>query len=307
MKRDTWIALALGGVVLLADVTLRAQEEPAPPPPMLMLQGGMPGEEGPETAAVGFGERIELLGFGGLHGGKIVKNAPFTATATSETNQTLVDGNRISRKTQTNLYRDGQGRFRKEVTMPAIGPLAASGHARSFVVISDPVAGASYVLEPDDKIARKLPDFRGKWRDRAGKPGNGERERGLRTFKEKMDQNVQTESLGTQNINGVNAEGTRYTRTIPAGQIGNDKPINVVSERWYSPDLQMVVMSKHSDPRFGDTTYTVTNIQRQEPPASLFSVPSDYTVQQGPGPKRGMRRFRGEPPPDAPAPPPPGN
>ena len=297
MRRNTWVVPVLTGAFMAFAGIARGQEEA--PPPILMLQGGVPGE-GPETAAVGFGERVELLGFGGLHGGKVVKNAPFTATATSETTQILADGNRISRKTQTNLFRDSQGRFRKEVTMPAIGPLAASGQPHSFVVISDPVAGTNYILEASEKIARKLPGSGGKWKDKPGKLDKGER--GFRTFKEKMDQNVQTESLGTQSINGVNAEGTRYTRTIPAGQIGNDKPINVISERWYSPDLQMVVMSKHTDPRFGDTTYTVTNIQRQEPAASLFSVPSDYTVKEGP--RRGMRKFRGGAPPDAPAPPP---
>src|SRR5207249_9818645 len=85
---------------------------------------------------------------------------------------------------------------------------------------------------------------------------------------------LKTESLGTQTINSVTAQGTRYTRTIPAGQIGNEQPIIIVSERWYSPDLQIVVMSKRSDPRFGETTYQLTNLQRSEPAASLFQVPA---------------------------------
>ena len=89
-------------------------------------------------------------------------------------------------------------------------------------------------------------------------------------------------------INGVSAQGTRHTRTIPAGQIGNEKAITIVSEKWYSPDLQMTVMSKHSDPRFGQTTYNLTNIQQKEPDASLFAVPAGYTIQQG-GRGPGMR------------------
>jgi len=97
----------------------------------------------------------------------------------------------------------------------------------------------------------------------------------------------------------VNAEGTRTARTIPAGEMGNEKPITIVSERWYSTDLQMDVRSTHSDPRFGDTTYTLTNIQRSEPDASLFVVPSDYTVKQG---KHGMMMFQQAPPPPPPAP-----
>src|SRR5260370_20613434 len=106
-----------------------------------------------------------------------------------------------------------------------------------------------------------------------------------RTFKEGKAElanaNAKNESLGTQTIDGVNAEGTRTTRTIRAGEIGNESPITVVSERWYSADLQMDVKSTHSDPRFGNTTYTLTNIQRAEPAASLFAVPSGYTVTTG--------------------------
>jgi len=93
--------------------------------------------------------------------------------------------------------------------------------------------------------------------------------------------NLQVEDLGTQTIAGVTAQGTRFTRTIPAGQIGNEKLISIVHERWYSNDLQTVVMSKRSDPWSGETTYTLTNINRTEPDASLFTVPSDYAVTQG--------------------------
>ena len=91
---------------------------------------------------------------------------------------------------------------------------------------------------------------------------------------------VVSTSLGTQTVGGVSAEGTRYTRTIPVGQIGNSKPLVIVTERWYSPDLQMVVMTKRTDPRAGETIFSVSNIQRQEPAASLFQIPADYTLQQ---------------------------
>jgi hypothetical protein len=104
-----------------------------------------------------------------------------------------------------------------------------------------------------------------------------------RLQKEEASGAVKKETLGAQTIGGVNAEGTRITRTIAAGQIGNDKPIQIVFERWYSPDLQIVVKSTRTDPRFGTTTYTLKSVQRTEPAASLFAVPPDYTVQQGPG------------------------
>ena len=91
-----------------------------------------------------------------------------------------------------------------------------------------------------------------------------------------------TESLGTQTIGGVFAVGTRTTRTIPAGEIGNERPLEITSEVWTSPDLQMVVMSKRNDPRIGETVYRLTNIQRAEPDPSLFQIPSGFTTRQGP-------------------------
>ena len=82
-------------------------------------------------------------------------------------------------------------------------------------------------------------------------------------------------------IEGVEAEGTRVTITIPAGEIGNTLPIEVIDETWHSSELQLVVMSKHRDPRSGETTYRLTNLSRSEPDRSLFEVPADYTVQEG--------------------------
>jgi len=95
--------------------------------------------------------------------------------------------------------------------------------------------------------------------------------------------NAKTEQLGTMYIEGVQADGTRVTTTIPAGEIGNERPNNIVDERWYSPDLQMTVMTKHSDPRNGETNFSLKNINRSSPPPHLFEVPSDYTVNAGGG------------------------
>jgi hypothetical protein len=104
---------------------------------------------------------------------------------------------------------------------------------------------------------------------------------GDRVFAYSSDAEVNRESLGTQTIEGVEAEGTRVTYTIAAGKIGNERPIVTVNERWYSPELQTVVLSKNSDPRMGETTYRLTNISRDEPDPSLFQVPADYTVKEG--------------------------
>jgi hypothetical protein len=291
MKVMGKIFVALCGVFLAAGIAIAQQGAPPPAP---MRQSGM--QQGPGLRP--FAERIEILGFGGWRGGKVVTGAPFSALAVTEMDQTLADGNKITRRTKTKMYRDSQGRVRREVTLPAMGPFAAQGQPRTFVVIQDPIAETTYLLDPDRKTARLLPDRFGKGRanreDSASKRMNAE-----------VSADFQKESLGTKNISGISAEGTRYTRTIPAGQIGNEKPITLVRETWYSPDLQMMVMIKRSDPRFGNTTYTLTNIQRSEPSADLFKVPSDYTVKQG-GRGRAMRFMRKGQTPPAPAPNPPG-
>jgi hypothetical protein len=92
---------------------------------------------------------------------------------------------------------------------------------------------------------------------------------------------VTKEQLGTKTVNGVQAEGVRVTRTIPAGAIGNDKPIEVVTERWYSTDLQMVVMTTHTDPMMGTVSVKLASVVRGDPDPGLFQIPSDYKVETG--------------------------
>jgi hypothetical protein len=290
MIRKAWTSVTLCGVLLLAAGVSWAQQGTPPPPEKmkLMTQEGAPGEGGP------FGQRMELLGFEGMHGGKVVTGAPFSAVAISESTQSLSDGNNITRKTQTTLYRDSQGRFRKEVNFSAVGILAEPGQPRSIVVIQDPVANVGYSLDPDRKIARKM-SFAGPARSSNGRPME---RMNNRLQKQLADGSLKQEDLGTQTISGVTATGTRYTHTIPAGQIGNVKAIVMVSERWYSDELQMVVKSTRSDPRFGTSTYTVTNIHRTEPATALFTVPADYTVQEG---GRGHRGRGVVPPPPPPS------
>jgi hypothetical protein len=166
---------------------------------------------------------------------------------------------------------------RRETALPVIGPLVATGKSNPFILIDDPVASAAYILHPDTKSAEQLPGPRRGMRD----VGASQDKFDAHVQQEIANGTLKKEDLGTQTFNGIPAQGTRYTRIIPVGQIGNDKPITVVNETWYSADLQVVVKSMRTDPRFGSTNYTLTNIQRQEPAATLFAVPSDYTVRQG--------------------------
>ena len=295
--------------------------------------------------------------------GKLVKGAPYSAQATSESVQTLAGGNRIVRRNTSTDYRDSEGRTRRDQTISVVGNFAASGEPAQMTFINDPVAGVNYILDAKNKTVRKIdygsrmnaekkaieakidamkksgdpqaaadaakievmkskiearkaesgdpqsaavaekiaiekaqlangPDFRFEMKVPApGMPqvitGNGAAGFGVM---KKDAKNTKTESLGKQTIEGVECEGTRWITTIAAGEIGNELPIEIVFERWYSPELQTVVMSKQSDPRFGENTYRLTNINRSEPPHTLFEVPADYTTQEA-GPRRRSSSF----------------
>ena len=91
------------------------------------------------------------------------------------------------------------------------------------------------------------------------------------------------EALGKQTIEGVECEGTRSITTIPAGEMNNELPINIVTESWYSADLQVTILRKFNDPRYGEDVHRLTNIIRAEPAKELFEVPTDYTIKEGRG------------------------
>ena len=257
---------------------------------------------------------------------RITRGAPYSAEAVTETLQVLADGNRIARKSVTRIYRDSEGRTRRETVSP-------SGDVVT-VNISDPVGESQYVLDPRTRVAHRTgvimataggaaaatvaaggfgtvvaartPEggVKVEARDDEAKRSELEMRRKIETeaaamaaagggrggvtvvyqaeasaMRVPMTANATKEDLGTQIVEGVMARGTRSTTTIEAGAIGNTRPIQIVSEQWYSEDLKVLVMTKHSDPRTGETTYRLTNVQLAEPPASLFQVPADYTFR----------------------------
>jgi hypothetical protein len=243
--------------------------------------------------------------------GKVTTNAPYTAEATTESVMALADGNRIVRKTATRVYRDSAGRTRQET----LGP---DGQVTS-IVITDPAAKTSLALDPRTQTATRgsmvwftvAPAGSGKTEGRtivhqtgelgsptttaSGAPAAGteptrriERSIIVRAGAGgvfRIESNDTTlddttrEDLGEQTIDGVLAKGTRMTTIIPAGAVDNELPIKIVSEEWVSPDLQVLVMTRHSDPRVGDTTYRLTNIERVEPARSLFELPAGFTLK----------------------------
>jgi hypothetical protein len=249
-----------------------------------------------ESASAGVPVSVALIG-GEMVGGAAVTGAPYSAEAVTQTTQTLADGNHIVNKSSSKIYRDSVGRERREQSLPGMGKLSNGETAPVMIMISDPVAKANYTLETHSKTATKMPApgpltvsvnggmVGGRAFTRVvtaqapgvERPGNNFFfSQGMLTTAPEAAQ--KKEDLGRSTIEGVPVEGTRTTTTIPAGQIGNDRPIDVVSERWYSSELQVLVMSKETDPRMGETTYQLTNVSRVEPVPSLFQVPPDYQL-----------------------------
>jgi len=215
----------------------------------------------------GFGPPMGRRGDGA---GRVVTGAPFSAQEITVTQQTLAGGNLIQRQEQTNLYRDSEGRLRTESTVQR-----PNRSSVTRVTVTDPVAGVRRTIDADSRTVTEFP---------LRAPGNGiGAGRGQGRQRQTNDPNVVSESLGTQTINGVVANGTRVTRTIPAGAVGNVNPIQVIQETWRSSDLGLAVMVKTSDPRSGVTVRQLTNINRAEPDAALFQAPPGYTVKQAAG------------------------
>jgi hypothetical protein len=249
-------------VLLINDVIVNAQGPPRGRPgfePPERREGRGPGQGRPHPPG---NPMLDYFPFESPAQEKVVKGAPFTATAQTERLQVLSDGTRISNKMTATLYRDGEGRTRREMTLSVIGPFTIVGEPPRLAFINDFVAGVHYIVNVQQREARKIrlgdlppppPDTQGK-----------------------------SESLGKQMIEGLEAEGTRMTVTIPTGQIGNDRPIEIVTERWESTALKTILLSNHRDPRVGETTYRLININRSEPAHTLFEVPGDYRILPGP-------------------------
>lgn len=236
---------------------------------------------------------------------KPVTGAPYSAQIVTETVQPFADGNSITHTSTSTVYRDSQGRTRREQNINMVGPSQVSGSSVQFITIDDPVAGVHYTLNPNKMIATQLnasgttsssyvsalpakiiPSdgsnvsityFSSSDGVSAGGRGGVGGSVSIASAGVSSD-NVSTESLGAETMQGLSCLGTRVTRTIPAGQIGNAQPILITTDKWYSQDLQIEVKTVHSDPRTGTTTTALINLSRNEPNPTLFTVPPGYTI-----------------------------
>lgn len=281
---------------LIVVLALTAANAQAPDP------GRGRGRFGPGPAPI-FEGGARFLGAEPGRPGRVVRNAPYSADAITEATQALPDGNHIRQSSTVHVSRDSEGRTRSEQSLRTLGGLAPNANLPQVVFINDPVASTTYALNPASRTATKSmwerPPATGD-RPMIGRPESGATPnatnpgvgRGFR--RGGTDPNLKTESLGRQTIEGVAVDGARTIQTIPAGQIGNDQPIQIVTESWYSPELQTLVLSKRTDPRTGETVTRLSNVSRSEPPHTLFEVPADFKVTEtanrpgrGPGPRSG--------------------
>ena len=257
----------------------------------IQIRTETPLASGPSTANAGTGQPFPA---------KLVIAKPFSADATLMSDQMLPDGSHVINQQTDAIARDTHGRtYREEV----FGPPDSSNPAPKIIYIADPISQTTYVLGPDH-VARKIPiSLAGSQlsatsvstgappqgdlalqRFRTAVAGGGGVVRVDASSAQPAPQTIPTDSrvdqLGTQIIAGIEAEGTRTTLTIPPGQVGNEKALVIVTETWYSTDLEATVLARRTDPRFGTSSYQLTNIQQTVPPASLFQIPSSYTIEE---------------------------
>ena len=212
-----------------------------------------------------------------------VVGMPYSGIGTTQSAALFLDGNRIVRTETTRFFRDSQGRTRVEHMFPPITSTMSSAPTVMMVAINDPVSGERYMLHPQQKTADVLP-----WRGasaiqppvptptppaRLSLPGFG-------FGAVSSDAESKGVPLGEKTIDGIRVVGTQLEHTVPVNAIGNQKPIVITVEQWFSPELGVVVLATHRSTIGSETTYQLEQVVRAEPDAALFGVPPDYTQRE---------------------------
>jgi hypothetical protein len=258
----------------------------------------------------------------GMEGGVMsnIKGAPYSGEQVTENTQTLGDGTRIHNENSVKLYRDAEGRVRRETP--------------DMISIFDPVTGVGYTLNPKTMTGGKMqiavsikPGSNTFSYAGTAPPGGDDKEFRIFTGNGSVNGSMATataggrgtsvssgvsiggaggiepsvvyttssrnfaftksissgklETLPAQTMEGLNVQGQRRSQTIEIGEIGNDRPIETVDERWYSPDLKLEVMTRHNDPRTGEQITRLVNIVRGDPDPGLFQLPAGYQINEG--------------------------
>jgi hypothetical protein len=278
--RKALLGTGLSAILMVAGVFVASAQDPLGPRPR-GFDGRGSGPGGPMVGMFEFG------GLMGGFGGKVVTGKPILATFTITRTETL-PGNTISNTTTGTFARDTDGSTYRDAKFTAIGPWAASGKAEEFIYIRNITKGTQYIVHVTKATYEAFPIHERGPRDKDGKRAN---------------RPSSSDEVVTDNPNGMctdpatktvysNVDDRKVTRTIPAGTIGNEFAIVITSERWYSAALDLLLEETHTDPRFGTTTYQLSNIG-QSPAASLFVPDPSFTQVQGR--KFGLGGHREEP------------
>lgn len=195
----------------------------------------------------------------------VVKGLPYSGEGITTVKLTMFDGTKMERTVTAKLYRDSAGRTRREQTVVGLEALDPSNDFRAVVHIVDPVAGVFYTLNPGSRTAHRLP--------------LSLLQGGAKPLRVPFEYAKKEVALGVKDIDGLSAQGHQTITTVPTDQVGNSRPIEIIDERWESTELKVLLRSLHRDPRSGDIEYALTKISRAEPPASMFTVPSGYTIR----------------------------
>jgi hypothetical protein len=199
-----------------------------------------------------------------------IANEPFMAVVDEQRTSVQPDGTVLALKTIHAIARSTQGQIYNEAR-PLV-PAAFPGTPPIRVMhIYDPQTRLNTLLYPEQKTGRQ---------NRAPHPPSTAPPDLYATPAANslpVNQFSKEEDLGTETMEGVSVHGVRETQTIPAAQNGG-KEVTVVDEYWYSDELRLNMLVKHTDPRTGSVTMTVTQVTRTEPAAAIFEIPSGYKL-----------------------------
>ena len=284
VKSLTHLPACFSLIALLGVATALAQQD-----------DGVRGAQGTIRNGVSVSESF-LVARPGLEMGGLVTGQPYSADQVSERKQTLTNGTHIDRKRElSRMYRDSNGRTRTERPV-LLGAASKNGALQTdvrLIHIYDPVAGYSYTLDTQKRIAHRftiaIPSQSPKPVRTAGtfapvQPGSQAVRKPVGSNSVLQHRQMNKESLGSDVIDGIQVEGERLTVTTPAGAEGNDRPLTRVCEHWRSEELKITILSKCTDPRFGNSTTRLQNLDRAEPDPALFQVPADYEIVEEAGP-----------------------
>ena len=217
-----------------------------------------------------------------VYGGFPKTGAPYSATVQTTHELKLADGNAIHGLTVTHDYRDSAGRLRSETSMPLCNVIGPDGQFRPLIDISvnDPVARTTLhwrVNDTGEKVARFYHQPAPQPAP-AAPPLTEEQRNQNAQVQAHWSKNTRHEDLGTRTIAGFLTDGGRQITTTPAGDQGNDKPIELMGEFWVARDTRITMLHIEDEPRTGRTTAEVTDLKLAEPDPSLFAPPPGYKL-----------------------------